>query len=177
MNRRQRTKRPVDELPLGPSEIHAAVTRGVRDAARYDDDLEDFIQGAWVALLENLPRLKGLAPESVPGYIRRIARNATVDALRRDGAKKRGGDATTLPAREEFLSSRIASPEKTAIDRQELRQTLRRAEGRGRLTPMILRLLFVRGLSPEHAAQKLGIQTGTIYSTLYRARARLRQPA
>ena len=80
MNRRQSTKRPVDELPLEPGAIQAAVERGVRDAARYDDDLEDFIQGAWVALLENLPRLEGLGPESLPGYIRRIARNATVDA-------------------------------------------------------------------------------------------------
>ena len=179
MTHRNPTQTPPDsELPLEPDAIDRILRTGVLDVTRNPEAVDDLVQGAWVRLLEQLPRLRDVDPPALGAYIRRLARGAAIDALRAEGAVKRGGRAEiTAPANLDLLHSSQPDPEKITLDRERLRHTLQQAAGRGRKTRPVLELLFLRGLSPDAAAERLGISRHTVYSTLNRARARLQSPA
>ena len=175
MTHRKTTQTPPDtELPLEPAAIDPVLRAGVLDVTRRPDAVDDLVQAAWVRLLEQLPRLLKVDPPALKAYIRRLARGAAIDALRYEGAVKRGGRTTiTSPPDLDHLRSRQADPERVTLGRERLRHTLQRASGRSRLTRLVLELLFLQGLSPAAAAAQIGISRGTVYSTLNRARTRL----
>lgn len=179
MTHRKTTQtQPDTELPLEPDAIDRILRAGVLSVTRCPETIDDLVQGAWVRLLEQLPRLRDIDPPALEAYIRRLARGAAIDTLRAEGAVKRGGRTKiTTPASLDLLHSRQPDPEKVTLDRERLRNTLQQAAGRGPKTRPILELLFLRGLSPDAAAERLGISRLTVYSTLNRARARLQSPA
>lgn len=143
-----------------------AVTR------HYLRDLEearDTAQDVFVRLYENLDSFSG--GDTFKPWLLRMARNASIDRLRRIKARPPAHDVPVDDAR---LSSRD-DPEESA-GRAARESLLRRAMARlGEQHREVVLLKEVQGLTLEEVAELLGLPLGTVKSRSSRARIELAQ--
>jgi RNA polymerase sigma factor (sigma-70 family) len=102
------------------------------------------------------------------------AANLTIDCLRRRGAKKRSAPGTANGNGAELLPNWPATPEETAIGRDELRHQL--AHCRRLLSARqyrIFELVYVAGYTSREVGERIGLHTSSVDSVLHRLRRSL----
>ncbi len=149
-------------------QVYAVALRMVRDAAL----AEDLAQEAFISAYRNLNQYRG---GSFKSWLLRIARNATLDALRR--AQRRPAESLdeNIVAFEADLVSPEATPAETVLN-TELGDHIK--DVMANLHPdqrMALVLIDVEGFSYEEAAETMAVSIGTVKSRLSRARGRMRE--
>ena len=149
-------------------QVYAVALRMVRDAAL----AEDLAQEAFISAYRNLNQYRG---GSFKAWLLRIARNATLDALR----KSQRRPAESLDENMITFEAELVSPEATpdeAVLNAELGDHIK--DVMADLHPdqrMALVLIDVEGLSYEEAAETMAVSIGTVKSRLSRARGRMRE--
>ncbi|MCH7665247.1 MAG: sigma-70 family RNA polymerase sigma factor [Acidobacteria bacterium] len=139
----------------------------------HPEDVEDLTQDVLLRLWERQPEC---APECRTAYIRRVARNLTVDALRRRGAAKRSDSRTFRLDDVTNLRDRSPGPLTLLVAREELQQRItacRRHLSDSQLH--IFFLVYLNDLKTKEAVRITGQSISAIDSTIYRARRRLRE--
>lgn len=141
-----------------------AVTR------HYLGDLEearDVAQDVFVRLYEHLDSFSG--GDTFKPWLLRMARNASIDRLRRMKARPPASD---VPAEDAMLSG-TDDPERSA-ETEARERLLRRAVAQlGDKNREVLLLKEIQGLKVEEVAQLLGLPIGTVKSRSNRARLEL----
>ena len=147
--------------------VFSVVLRMIRDHGR----AEDLTQETFISAHRNLRRYRG---GNFKAWLLRIAKNATLDELRR--RKRRPDvsmDADVVTFRETLPSSE-QSPE-DAAEMRELGNAI--AAGLATLPAdqrMAVVMVDVEGMSYEETAEATEVPVGTVKSRLARARGRLR---
>jgi RNA polymerase sigma-70 factor (ECF subfamily) len=149
-------------------QVYAVALRMVRDAAM----AEDLAQETFISAYRNLNQYRG---GSFKSWLFRIARNATLDALRK--AQRRPAESLdeNIVSFEAELVSTEATPAEAALN-TELGDHIK--EVMADLHPdqrMALVLIDVEGFSYEEAARTMAVSIGTVKSRLSRARGRMRE--
>ena len=177
-----RDEQLVARAQEGSSEAFAVLFRRYRPAiARYagrmlgdDGRAEDVVQEVFLSALRGIDGLD--RPAGFKPWLYRIAHNACVDHMRRNGrAQEVSMDASVLPAAEEMRLFRQAPSTHAALSQKEDFRNLREAF-RG-LPPSQSEVLVMReleGLSYDEIAARMGITRASVESMLFRARQGLR---
>ncbi|MBQ4141658.1 MAG: sigma-70 family RNA polymerase sigma factor [Clostridia bacterium] len=140
-----------------------------------NEDAEDLTQETYLRLWRSLPDYKG---ESAKSYIFRIARNLSIDLIRKRN-RTPGSDTVILTADGEFERDIVdhdpdIRPDEAFIRRLTI-ETVR--ECISALPPPMRELIVMRdidGLAYHEIASILEIPEGSVKSRLFRARERLR---
>ena len=147
-------------------------TAAVRGVRLQDDAVDDLAQDLLLRLWERgVPR----EVEDFPAYVLRAASNLTIDAVRRDRAKKRETPASTDCGSAVSGPAWPATPEQTAIGREGLRHKL--AECRSLLSARkyrIFALTYLAGCTNREVAASVGLRPGNVDSILFRLRRALK---
>ena len=149
-------------------QVYAVALRMVRDAAL----AEDLAQEAFISAYRNLNQYRG---GSFKSWLLRIARNATLDALRKSQRRPAESLDENIIAFEAELVSPEATPAEAALN-TELGDHIK--EVMADLHPdqrMALVLIDVESFSYEEAARTMAVSIGTVKSRLSRARGRMRE--
>lgn len=139
--------------------VHAVARRLVGE----EEGAGDCAQEAWIRILDGLEGFRGDA--ALSSWIHRIAVNASLDWLRREGPRREREDPLpdSLPDRPRGRDVLLASRIEAALDRVPDRQRI------------VLVLHDVEGWTHGDIAEALGVAPGTSKSQLHRARARMRE--
>lgn len=156
--------------------IRARVLRHTRGRAVHGHSVEDLVHEVWCRLLaHDGRRLRGYDPakgKTLDGYVSMIASQVLANVVEQHSASKRraaGGvgdleEAQHTPAVE-------PGPERLVADRQRMAALWQHLEGslpeRGRL---VLRLVYVDGMSVDEAAACLGVQRQVVYNWQFKIR-------
>ena len=149
--------------------VLALTTRMCKNPA----DAEEAAQEAFLSAWQGLPFFRGDASFST--WLYRLASNACVDLLRREG-RRQSAAGTSLNDEEVQLEvpDTAPSPQEQA-ERSELRQQIE--AGLQALTPdhrQVLLLREMHQLSYDEIAQTLDVDVGTVKSRINRGRKQLR---
>ena len=147
--------------------VFSVVLRMIHDHAR----AEDLTQEAFISAHRNLRRYRG---GSFKAWLLRIAKNATLDELRRRKRRPEVSIDADVVTFHETLPSSEQSPE-DAAEMTELGNAI--AAGLVTLPGdqrMAVVMVDVEGLSYEETAEAMEVSVGTVKSRLSRARGRLR---
>ena len=142
----------------------AAVARSVLGNAATREDLEEIVSDVFVALWRTAERLDEGKP--LKGYLAAIARNASVDRLRRQRPED------PLPEDDLLTADEAQGPEAETL-RREQAETLRRlllADDRA----IFIRLYYYRQTVHE-IASLMGMNESTVKARLARGRKKLRE--
>ena len=134
--------------------------------------VEDLAQDTYVALLE---RGTSAGVRSFPAYASRVARNLTIDRLRRRRATRRDEGKTDSLGESEPSTQHLVSPEEEVLARLELLHYLKLL--RQLLSPRVIgALILIHGLgyTSSEAGVRLGISPSGVDSLLHRARLKLK---
>jgi RNA polymerase sigma factor (TIGR02999 family) len=96
----------------------------------------------------------------------RVMRQVLVDQARRQGARKRGGDARVVTLDEQAVTAEAVAEEVLAIDR--VLDRLHAADAR---LARVVELRFYGGLTDDEAAEELGVTARTVRRDWQAARA------
>jgi RNA polymerase sigma factor (sigma-70 family) len=177
--------------------LRAYCQRGGRRIQSVDVDvLKDLVQDVYLKVFETtrgaLQGFRGANDAAVFVYLGRVALSVVVDHLRRNGARKRGADVSSLDAavvdedgRETTLADRIASPDPSPAEvatatilREEVSEILvRTARGRNAQRDLDIAEAFIfDGCSVTDIADRVGggICESGVKSSIRRTSARLR---
>ena len=158
-----------NQLVLGYQDlVFSVILRMVRNHAT----AEDITQDAFISAYKNIGRMRGV---NFRAWVLRIARNATLDAIRRTGRRPEDSIDEQIVTLGETLSSGEESPEDYA-ERRDLGRDINR--GLGELPPdqrMAVVMVDVEGLTYDEAADAMEVNIGTVKSRLNRGRKRLRE--
>jgi len=155
-----------------------AAVRLAYHLTRNRDAALELSQEAFVRALESLP---GLAdPAAAPAWFNRILVNLCRDWLRRKGADERAVRMVRLVREQEAKRS---VPQRHAArdpaSEYERREEAERARAALMALPVeyreVLALVCVEGLSPQQAAEILGLHGGTVRWRLHEGRRRMRE--
>lgn len=162
--------------------LHARAGRCLAKAPRAVTGLpdeEDLVQEVWLALLEHDGRaLLGFDPArgvTLEGYIGMVAERSAVDILRRNVAKKRGGDHVAADPDDAHALVSYDDPAQDAEARDLAARLGEHLKSRlphiGRLT---FRYIYTDGLAPAATAETLGVNIQVIYNWQHRIREHAR---
>ena len=144
-----------------------------RRMCRNPADAEEAAQEAFLAAWQGLPFFRGDASFST--WLYRLASNACVDLLRREG-RHQAAAGPSLNDEEAPLDVADGTPgPQEAAERRELREQIE--EGLRALTPEHRQVLLLREmhqLSYDEIAQTLDVDVGTVKSRINRGRKQLR---
>jgi len=189
--------RPREALPSSPAELvarafagdsraqaalvdrllpvaRARVRRRLR-ASGLDLDPEDLSQEVWLSLCRDggaeLRAWRDGQGATFEGYVGMLAERTAVDALRREGAAKRGRRADVQDAAELPIPDPAPGPEAGASQRQLAARLLRHLEAElsetGRL---VLACLYVDGRDVAETARTLGVTVQVVYNWQHKIR-------
>ncbi len=147
--------------------VFGVVLRMIHDHAR----AEDLTQEAFISAHRNLRRYRG---GSFRAWLLRIAKNATLDELRRRKRRPEVSIDANVVTFQDTLPSPEQSPEDATL-MGELGGLI--AAGLATLPPdqrMAVVMVDVEGLSYDEAAEAMDASIGTVKSRLSRARSRMR---
>jgi len=149
------------------------------------DREEDLLQEVYCRLLERerstLRACRGGSEGEIAAYLMRVAENATLDALRREAAVKRGGRELVLSAHESAVEERLASPELEAEERIHLRRLRARFRRSCRdicrdspRNRRIVEAAFLEGWTSPEIVRELAseLKVASVDSLLHRVRRR-----
>ena len=140
---------------------------------RNPEDAQEAAQEAFLAAWQGLPSFRGDA--SFSAWLYRLASNACVDLLRREG-RHSGAAGPSLNDEEISLDVPDTSPSpQESAERKELREQIE--AGLQSLSPehrQVLILREIHQLSYEEIAQSLALDLGTVKSRINRGRKQLR---
>lgn len=126
------------------------------------DSAEDFANEVFLRLYRSL-QSGAVAPEALPGWLYRVARNLVIDDYRRHTVP-----TSELPSEEPLLMM----PAEDNFAHQDVRAVFEQ------LTPeqqRVLHLRFVEGFEPSEIATLMGKSAGAVKQLQYRALASLRR--
>jgi RNA polymerase sigma-70 factor (ECF subfamily) len=136
--------------------LRGVIQRGLTRAGLPTGDAEDILQETLLAI--HLKRHTWRDTEPFTPWIRAIARNKLVDALRRRGR------SVAVPI-DDFLDSLAAPEDEERLSAAETDKVLGLIEGRPR---EVVRTIAVEGLSTREAAMRLGMSEGAVRVALHR---------
>jgi RNA polymerase sigma-70 factor (ECF subfamily) len=145
--------------------IHSVAYHYLRNA----DEARDMTQEIFIRIYQQLPSFRR-GDRFVPWMIR-VARNATIDRLRRRKARPPLSDVPAdggLP-----LASSDPTPEESSVEEARRRLLYRAMDGMSEKNREILLLKEIQGLKVEEISKMLRLPTGTIKSRASRARIEL----
>ena len=134
-------------------------------------EVDDVVQEAFIRFYQTLDRFRGEA--AVSTYLKRIAINRALDALRRRRrflGRFRSRDDETYPAPDPAVEEdgRIEARERARLVHQALEALPPKHRA-------VVVLRMIEGYSTEETAEMLGIPYGTVLSRLSRAHAKLKE--
>ena len=136
------------------------------------DDAGDVTQRVWLRVSTHLDTFRGDC--SMSTWLFRITHNCAVDQLRRRDRERRVAELTPL----DDVADVIADPAQTPLERLLQRERIQQITAALAELPVGMRQAFVlvkvHGLKAREAGAVLNIQTQTVKSRVYRARAHLR---
>jgi RNA polymerase sigma-70 factor (ECF subfamily) len=141
--------------------LRGVVLRGLTRAGLGTGDVEDIVQETLLAI--HLKRHTWREDEPLDPWIKAIARNKLVDALRRRGR------STNVPI-EDFAETLAAPEEERRLSPLETDRVLGMINGRSR---DVVKAIAVEGLSTREAAERLGLTEGAVRVALHRGLASL----
>ena len=145
--------------------IHAVAYHYLRNA----DEARDMTQEIFIRIYQQLPSFRR-GDRFVPWMIR-VARNATIDRLRRRKARPPLSDVPAdggLP-----LAAAGPTPEESSLEESRRELLYRAMDGMSEKSREILLLKEIQGLKVEEISRMLRLPTGTIKSRASRARVEL----
>ncbi|MBI2923114.1 MAG: sigma-70 family RNA polymerase sigma factor [Planctomycetes bacterium] len=151
------------------ADVQDDIWRLQRSRARSEADAEDATQETFARMIGSLGELRD--PRAFAGWLVRIALNEANGAARRRGAEARAADALAAAA-STFQENR----EGEAMERAELRESVRRAVGG--LEPNLrtaVELRYEHGMSYADIARAMECPEGTVADRLHTAHERLRK--
>jgi RNA polymerase sigma-70 factor (ECF subfamily) len=153
--------------------------RVARSILKDDTEAEEVVQDTYVRAFTHLDALRD--PVSLPGWLVRIAMNEALARLRRRRDTVPLDEIADLPAGAGIAAIRLPglfgqpSPEDAAMQ-AELRRVLERAiDALPAHFRMVLVACDVEQMTPEDAAEALGLHAVTVRTRLFRARRQLRR--
>ena len=157
-----------------PVVYRMARARGMQDA-----DAQDLAQKVLFAVSQSLPSWEQ-SPEGgkFRHWLRRVAKNAVLNALARHPRDRAGGGTTAI----ELLQQQIESSREVedSVDLEFRRQMFRRAallvqQRTSETNWRAFCLTMLDGLSIDDASKKLGVSVGTVYAARSRVMRRVRE--
>jgi len=136
---------------------------------RERDEARDMAQEIFIRIYEQLPSFSS-DDRFVPWMIR-LARNATIDRLRRQKARPPRSDVEVEGALP--LPATGPSPEEASLEGSRRRLLYRAMDGMNEKSREILLLKEIQGLKIEEISRMLAVPVGTIKSRASRARIEL----
>ena len=149
--------------------VLALTTRMCKNPA----DAEEAAQEAFLSAWQGLPFFRGDASFST--WLYRLASNACVDLLRREGRRQSAAGPSLNDEEVQLEVSDTAPSPQEQAERSELRQQIE--AGLQALTPdhrQVLLLREMHQLSYDEIAQTLDVDVGTVKSRINRGRKQLR---
>lgn len=152
--------------------VAARVKRVIHAAGGTKEDIEDQTQEVFKKVFTALPGFKHGPRAQFSTWLFKIATNASIDWLRKGGARPR---IKLDPEHEQDVQPPAARPAEAAVDDnyRNARQTLAVAEARAKLPDHqreALMMAIDEGLSLKKIAQRQGVPENTVKSRLFRAR-------
>lgn len=129
------------------------------------EDVDDLLVEVFLAAIENAKLLR-LAEEEQIAWLQRVAHNKVIDHQRR--AIKRSMVALEELQDSPFVTDHL-TPEKAAVDREEIDLLMARLSALPELQQQVLRLRFEEGLRTKEIASKLHRSDGAVRSLLLRS--------
>ena len=134
-------------------------------------EVDDVVQEAFIRFYQTLDRFRGEA--AVSTYLKRIAINRALDALRRRKrflGRFRSRDDETYPAPDPSIDEdgRVEARERARLVHQAIEALPPKHRA-------VVVLRMIEGYSTEETAEMLGIPYGTVLSRLSRAHAKLKE--
>ena len=136
--------------------LRGVVQRGLTRAGLGASEAEDIVQETLLAI--HLKRHTWREDEPLAPWIRAIARNKLVDALRRRGR------SSNVPI-DDFTETLPAPEEERRLSSMEADKVLGMINGRSR---EVVQAMAVEGLSTREAAARLGLTEGAVRVALHR---------
>jgi RNA polymerase sigma-70 factor (ECF subfamily) len=163
-----------DREALGPlmERHHVRVHRIALAYLRDSDEAQDAVQETFVKAYQNAARWDGSA--DVAPWLARIAVNHAIDRYRRGRRRLRSETPLEIEEHGERIAAPAPSPERRAMDREageRISAALRGLPARQRAV-VVLRLYEEMNL--QEIAGSLGMNLGTVKSSLHRALRRMR---
>jgi RNA polymerase sigma-70 factor (ECF subfamily) len=141
--------------------LRRVIQRGLARAGLALSDTEDILQETLLAI--HLKRHTWRESEPLTPWIRAIARNKLVDALRRRGR------SSDVPI-DDFSETLAAPEDERKLSSAEADRILGMINGRSR---EVVQVMAVEGLSTREAASRLGLSEGAVRVALHRGLSRL----
>jgi RNA polymerase sigma factor (TIGR02999 family) len=142
---------------------------GPSGARELQIDPTDLVHEAWVKL-SAAGALDGSTRVEFLPLAAKVLRQVLVDLVRREQARKRGGDLCRVT-----LSSKLRDPGQNEIDLLALDEALERLEALHERQARIVELRYFAGLSVDETAAALGVSARTVDGDWRMARAWLKQ--
>ncbi len=149
-------------------QVYGVALRMVRNQAQ----AEDLSQETFISAYRNLNQYRG---GSFRSWLMRIARNATLDAIRKSQRRPADSLEENIVSLQTELVSHEPMPDEVALTGElgdQIKSVL------GELHPdqqMAVLLIDVEGYSYEEASEAMAVSVGTVKSRLSRARTRMRE--
>lgn len=153
--------------------VYSRIYLDTGDAHRTEDLVQETFMTAWRSIEQVSD------PEGFRSWLLSIARTVTLDAIRHDTRKKRGG-ATSMPAELHEIAARLedhryATPPE-ALQREESRQRVREMlKSLPEEYSLPLTLRYIAGADYETIGRQLGLSNGSLRGLLGRGMKRLRE--
>ena len=157
-----------------PVVYRMARARGMQDA-----DAQDLAQKVLWSVAQSLPDWECRTDQGIKfrHWLRRVAKNAALNALSRSPRDQAGGGTTAIELLQRLEASPAAERE---VDLEFRRQVFRRAavlvqQRTSETNWRAFCLTMLEGVSVEEAASRLGISVGTVYAARSRVMRRVRE--